>query len=212
MNQDAPICIVWFTSSTRRDRARHRSHLAAAVLWSNDRRAGHRFLRRNHARMRLRSTAMTAPIRSRCSAPCGRRRSLLLRRRKHRLKQRRVRHASQAFARSHIIPHAVHHLIGVCRRQALARGEQCAHGFFIGIQRLRVPIQRRKASPEAVQTAGEVGQEGGRAGVGEGAAASSTSVSRRASAPICAASARSSRSTTGMSVASATTRLASETL
>jgi hypothetical protein len=48
MNQDAPICIAWFTSSTRRDRARHRSRLAdAAVLHGNDRRAGHRFLRRN---------------------------------------------------------------------------------------------------------------------------------------------------------------------
>jgi hypothetical protein len=123
--------------------------------------------------MRLHSTAMTVPIRFGRAAPRRERRSSLaarLRRLPRRRQQRRVRRAPQACARRHIPPHAVHYLIRERRRQALEGGEQRAHGFFIGVQRRIVPIQRRKASPEVVQTAGEVGQEGGGAGVGEGAA------------------------------------------
>ena len=87
----------------------------------------------------------------------------------HRRQHRRVRRASQALTRSHIIPHAVRHLIGERCRQALEYGKQRAHGCFIGVQRLRVPIQRRKANPKDVQTAGEGVGDG--AGTGAGGAA-----------------------------------------
>ena len=74
-NQDALICIAWFTSSTRRNRAWHRSRLAAAVLHGEDQNVGYRLPRRNQARMRFRSAAKAAPIRFGRAAPRRERRS-----------------------------------------------------------------------------------------------------------------------------------------